>query len=79
MVRFLVLGTPSVYNIILTRPTLNALRVVISSYHLLMKFFVTEGVGKIRGDQYEARKCLAIALREKNTTLEEVRVITMEE
>ena len=79
MVRFLVVDTPSVYNIILGRPTLNALKAVVSTYHLLMKFPVAGGVGEVRGDQHEARKCLAIALREESLASGEVRVITTEE
>ena len=47
MVRFLVVDTPSVYNIILGRPTLNALKAVVSTYHLLMKFPVAGGVGEL--------------------------------
>lgn len=78
MVRFLVIDTPLVYNSILSRPILNALKIV-STYDLLMKFLVTKGVGEIKGDQYEVRKCLAIALPQKNSALGEVQIITMEE
>ncbi|XP_058068266.1 uncharacterized protein LOC131217368 [Magnolia sinica] len=38
MVDFLVVNVPSVHNIILGRPSLNAMRAVVSTYHLKMKF-----------------------------------------
>lgn len=72
MVRFLVVDIPSFYNIILSKLSLNSLRAVVSTYHLLMKFSVTRGLGEIREDQYEARRCLAIALRENNPSSEKV-------
>lgn len=50
MVRFLVMDTPSIYNIILGRRTLNAFISIVSTYHLLMKSFATEGIGEVRGD-----------------------------
>ena len=37
MVEFIVVDRPSVYNVILGRPTLNVLKVVVSTYHLAMK------------------------------------------
>ncbi|XP_058099817.1 uncharacterized protein LOC131244188 [Magnolia sinica] len=42
MVDFLVVNVPSVHNVILGRPSLNAMRAVVSTYHLMMKFS-TEG------------------------------------
>ena len=38
MVDFLLVDQPSAYNAIIGRPALNALRVVVSTYHLTMKF-----------------------------------------
>ena len=35
---FLVINVPSAYNVILERPSLNAFRAVVSTYHLLVKF-----------------------------------------
>ncbi|GMN65242.1 hypothetical protein TIFTF001_034313 [Ficus carica] len=45
MVEFIVVDRPSVYNVILGRPTLNALKAVVSTYHLAMKFPVGNGIG----------------------------------
>ncbi|XP_058106951.1 uncharacterized protein LOC131250685 [Magnolia sinica] len=55
MIDFLVVDYPSVYNIILGRPSLNTLRVVVSTCHLIMKFSTEHEVGQVRGDQQEAR------------------------
>lgn len=38
MVTFMVVNLPSAYNVILGRPTLNKLRMVVSTYHRAMKF-----------------------------------------
>ena len=48
---------PSVYNVILGRPTVNALKAVVSMYHLAPKFPTPSGVGVFRGNQEWARKC----------------------
>ena len=48
MVDFLLVDQPSTYNAIISRPTLNALRAVVSTYHLAMKFPVGDLVGKVR-------------------------------
>ncbi|XP_058092147.1 uncharacterized protein LOC131238038 [Magnolia sinica] len=45
MVDFLVVNVSSVYNVILSRPSLNAMRVVVSTYHLMMKFLAEGGIG----------------------------------
>ncbi|GMN63866.1 hypothetical protein TIFTF001_032958 [Ficus carica] len=50
MVEFLIADKPSVYNAILGRLTLNALKVVISTYHLAMKFPTTNEVGIFKGN-----------------------------
>ncbi|GMN47900.1 hypothetical protein TIFTF001_017086 [Ficus carica] len=57
MVEFIVVDRPSVYNVILGRPTLNALKAVVSTYHLAMKFPTGSGVGVFWGNQEGARKC----------------------
>ncbi|GMN32862.1 hypothetical protein TIFTF001_049812 [Ficus carica] len=57
MVNFLVVDHPSVYNAIIGRPTLNAMRAVTSTYHLMMKFPTENGIGVVVGSQKEARIC----------------------
>lgn len=49
-VDFLVVGCPSVYNAIIGRPTLNKMKAVTSTYHLLMRFLTEEGVREVKGD-----------------------------
>ncbi|XP_058103417.1 uncharacterized protein LOC131246984 [Magnolia sinica] len=49
MVDFLVVNVPSVHNVILRRPSLNAMRAVVSTYHLIMKFSAKGGIGYLRG------------------------------
>ncbi|GMN61908.1 hypothetical protein TIFTF001_030985 [Ficus carica] len=50
MVEFIVVDRSSVYNVILGKPTLNALKAVVSTYHLAMKFPAGGGVGVFRGN-----------------------------
>ena len=63
MVNFLLVDQPSAYNAIIGRPTLNALRTVVSTYHLAMKFPIGDLVGKVRGDQSESRQFYAMSTR----------------
>ena len=46
-VRFLIVNDPSAYNMLLGRPSLNAIRVVPSAYHMVIKFPITNGVGMV--------------------------------
>ena len=62
-VDFLVVRASSAYNAILGRLGLNTLRAVVSTYHLKLKFFTSQGVGEVRGDQALARHCYNIALQ----------------
>ena len=52
---FLLVRVSSAYNGILRRPGLNTLRDVVSTYHLLMRFSTSVGIGEVRGDQMVAR------------------------
>uniref|UniRef100_A0A2N9I556 RNA-directed DNA polymerase n=1 Tax=Fagus sylvatica TaxID=28930 RepID=A0A2N9I556_FAGSY len=56
-VNFLVVDCPSAYNVIIGCPTLNRLRAVTSTYHLLVRFPTENGIGEMRGDQVMAREC----------------------
>ena len=48
---FLVVDSPSSYNVIIGRPTLNCLKAVTSTYFLKVKFLIEQGIGEITGDQ----------------------------
>ena len=56
-VTFLVVDCLFAYNSILERPTLNSWKVVISTYHLMIKFPTDYGVGELCGNQVAACKC----------------------
>ncbi|XP_058211645.1 uncharacterized protein LOC131323822 [Rhododendron vialii] len=57
------------YNAILGRTTLNKIRAIISTYHLMMKFPTPEGIGCIKGDQKAARECYVTSLKGTNITM----------
>ncbi|KAL0385890.1 UNVERIFIED_CONTAM: hypothetical protein Sradi_2983300 [Sesamum radiatum] len=57
VLKFLVVDVPSVYNVILGRPTLNAFQAVISMYHMKIKFPTPGGFGEVQGDPLLSRKC----------------------
>ncbi|KAL5544991.1 hypothetical protein UlMin_008775 [Ulmus minor] len=65
-VNFVVVDCPSSYNAIIGRPTLNAIRVVTSTYHLLVKFPTVGGIGVLKGDQQESRDIYEAANRPSN-------------
>ncbi|KAK3039055.1 hypothetical protein RJ639_028506 [Escallonia herrerae] len=56
MLDFVVVRVPSAYNAILGQTALNQLRVVVSTYHMKMKFPMKNGVGEVKGDQVVARQ-----------------------
>ena len=62
-VRFLVVDTPSAYNMLLGRPSLNAIKAIPSAYHMMIKFPTTTGVGMVRGDQRVARECYSASMK----------------
>ncbi|XP_059629950.1 uncharacterized protein LOC132272898 [Cornus florida] len=66
MVDFVVVDCPSSYNFILGRTTLNTMKAITSTYHLLMRFPTEYGMGELRGDQTIARECYVASLRKQN-------------
>ena len=54
---FLVVDCPSAYNVIIGHLTLNKLRAVTLTYHLLIRFPTENGIGELKGDQATAREC----------------------
>ncbi|KAL0427216.1 UNVERIFIED_CONTAM: hypothetical protein Slati_2896400 [Sesamum latifolium] len=72
LLKFLVVDIPSAYNVILGHPTLNAFWVIISTYHMKIKFPVVGGVGEVQADILQARKCYVEAIKKgKKRMLEE--------
>lgn len=55
----------SSYNMILGRPTLNALRAVYFTLHLRIKFSTLEGVVVVSGDPEVAQACYIATLKGK--------------
>ena len=64
-VRFLVVNAPSAYNMLLGKPSLNAIKTIPSAYHMMIKFPTTSGVGMVRGDQHVARECYSASMKQK--------------
>ena len=64
-VRFLIVDAPSAYNVLLGRPSLNAIKAIPSAYHMMIKFPTTNGVGMVRGDQRVARECYSASMKKK--------------
>ena len=65
-VRFLIVDAPSAYNVLLGRPSLNAIKVIPSTYHMVIKFPTINGVGMVRGDQRVARECYTASMKQKS-------------
>ena len=65
-VRFLIVDALSAYNMLLGRPFLNAIRVIPSSYHMVIKFPTANGVGMVQGNQCITRECYSASM-EQNT------------
>ena len=63
--RFLVVDAPSTYNMLLGRPSLNAIKAIPSAYHMMIKFPTTSGVGMVQGDQRMARECYSTSMKQK--------------
>ncbi|XP_030924641.1 uncharacterized protein LOC115951611 [Quercus lobata] len=66
---FLVVNSPSSYNVIIGRPTLNRWKATTSTYCLKVKFPTKQGVEEIKGDQVLAQECYqAVLASKKNHT-----------
>ena len=63
--RFLIVDAPSAYNMLLGRPSLNAIKAIPSAYNMMIKFPTVSGVGMVRGDQRVARECYSISMKKK--------------
>ena len=64
-VKFLIVDASSTYNVMLGRPSLNAIKAIPSTYHMVIKFPTTGGVGMVRGDQRMARESYSASMKQK--------------
>ena len=64
-VKFLIVDAPSAYNVLLGRPSLNAIKAIPSAYDMVIKFPTINGVGMVRGDQRVARECYSASVKKK--------------
>ena len=64
-IRFLIVDAPLAYNVLLGRPSLNAIKAIPSAYHMMIKFPTTNGVGMVRGDQRMAKECYSASMKQK--------------
>ena len=64
-VRFLIVDAPSAYNMLLGKPSLNAIKAIPSAYHMMIKFPTESGVRMVRGDQRVARECYLASVKQK--------------
>ena len=62
---FMVVDSPSSYNVIIGQPTLNRWKAATSTYYLKVKFPTEQGVGEIKGDQFLGRECYQAVLASK--------------
>ena len=63
--RLLIVDASSAYNMLLGRPSLNAIKVIPSAHHMMIKFPTIHGVGMVRGDQRVARECYTASMKQK--------------
>ena len=59
------MDAPSAYNILLGRASLNAIRAIPSSYHMVIKFPTMNVVGMVRGNQCFAKECYSASMKQK--------------
>ena len=62
--RFLIVDAPSAYNMLLGRPSLNAIKAIPFAYHMMIKFPTVSKVGMVRGDQRVARECYSTSMKQ---------------
>ena len=63
--RFLIVNALSAYNMLLGRPSLNAIKAIPSAYHMIIKFPTIHGVGMVRGYQRVARECYTTSMKQR--------------
>jgi hypothetical protein len=76
MIDFIIVNKPSAYHAIIGRPALNALRAMVSTPHLAMKFPTESRVKVVKGSQEVARFCYNATLKEQ--LMKETLTVAME-
>ncbi|XP_062103334.1 uncharacterized protein LOC133814383 [Humulus lupulus] len=67
--RFLVVDSPSAYNVILGRPWIHEMEAVPSIYHQVLRFPIKWGVKEIKGQQKDSRACYHTTMKAKPAQL----------
>ena len=62
--RFLIVDTPSAHNMLLGRPSLNAIGAVPSAYHMVIKFPTENRVGMVGGNQFIATEYYLASMKQ---------------
>ncbi|XP_021761167.1 uncharacterized protein LOC110725999 [Chenopodium quinoa] len=66
---FVVINSPSPYNVIMGRPLIHKIGGVVSTYHLAMAYTTDEGrSAKLRGSQKKAQQCYITSLKQPAKT-----------
>ena len=74
--RFLIVDAPSSYNMLLGRPSLNALGAVPCAYHMVIKFPTANGVGMVRGNHRIAREFYSASM--KQNTIDNIYIVELD-
>ncbi|XP_062118357.1 uncharacterized protein LOC133831973 [Humulus lupulus] len=67
--RFLVVDSPSTYNVILGRPWIHEMEAVPSTYHQVLRFPTKWGVKEIKSQQKDSRACYQTTMKDKPAQL----------
>lgn len=65
MIDFMVMKVASIYSMILARPFMRMAKVVLSTYHLVMKFPTKARIREAKGNRIMAHECYFIVRRGK--------------
>ena len=61
-INYFIVKNPSIYNVILGRSGLNVLKVIVSTYHLMVKFSPPEEIDELRRNQWLMKECYMATL-----------------
>lgn len=65
-VLFIMVNSPSTYNVILMRTTINPHKIIASTIHQKMKLSIPHEIGESRGEHMTSRKCYVNYLQKNN-------------